>query len=156
MTEIQTPSPEVLAKYEIVIGLEVHCQLQTNSKIFASDANQFGSDPNTNISVITLAHPGTLPKLNKKAVEYAVRMGLACGCSITRNTIFDRKNYFYPDLPKGYQLSQDKFPICVGGRIPVTFKDKAGKTIEKEIQIHHIHLEEDAGKSVHEGALTDT
>ncbi len=156
MTEILFPSSAVLAKYEIVIGLEVHCQLQTDSKIFASDANRFGSDPNTNISVITLAHPGTLPKLNKKAVEYAVRMGLACGCSITRNTIFDRKNYFYPDLPKGYQLSQDKFPICVGGRIPVTFKDKAGQTIEKEIQIHHIHLEEDAGKSVHDGALTDT
>ena len=92
MTETLTISPEVLAKYEIVIGLEVHCQLQTNTKIFAADANQFGSEPNTNISVITLAHPGTLPKLNKKAVEYAVRMGLACGCDITRNTIFDRKH----------------------------------------------------------------
>lgn len=156
MTETLTISPEVLAKYEIVIGLEVHCQLQTNTKIFAADANQFGSEPNTNISVITLAHPGTLPKLNKKAVEFAVRMGLACGCSITRNTIFDRKNYFYPDLPKGYQLSQDKAPICVGGEIPVTFKEKNGKTVEKTVKIHHIHLEEDAGKSVHDGAISDT
>jgi aspartyl-tRNA(Asn)/glutamyl-tRNA(Gln) amidotransferase subunit B len=156
MTETLTISPEVLAKYEIVIGLEVHCQLQTNTKIFAADANQFGSEPNTNISVITLAHPGTLPKLNKKAVEFAVRMGLACGCDITRNTIFDRKNYFYPDLPKGYQLSQDKAPICVGGEIPVTFREKSGKTVEKAVKIHHIHLEEDAGKSVHDGAISDT
>jgi aspartyl-tRNA(Asn)/glutamyl-tRNA(Gln) amidotransferase subunit B len=135
MTETLTISPEVLAKYEIVIGLEVHCQLQTNTKIFAADANQFGSEPNTNISVITLAHPGTLPKLNKKAVEFAVRMGLACGCDITRNTIFDRKNYFYPDLPKGYQLSQDKAPICVGGEIPVTFREKSGKTVEKAVKM---------------------
>jgi len=143
-------------QYEIVIGLEVHCQLQTQTKIFATDANQFGSEPNTNISVITLAHPGTLPKLNKKAVEYAIRMGLACGCDITRHTIFDRKNYFYPDLPKGYQLSQDKAPICVGGKIPVSFKDKNGQMQEKAVKIHHIHLEEDAGKSVHDGAVTDT
>ena len=156
MTETTPISPEVLARYEIVIGLEVHCQLQTDTKIFAADANRFGSDPNTNISVITLAHPGTLPKLNKKAVEYAVRMGLACQCAITRHTIFDRKNYFYPDLPKGYQLSQDKAPICVGGSIPVTFKTKEGKTVEKTVKIHHIHLEEDAGKSVHDGAVSDT
>lgn len=151
-----TTSQDTLTQYEIVIGLEVHCQLQTHTKIFAADANQFGNDPNTNISVITLAHPGTLPKLNKKAVEYAVRMGIACGCDITRRTIFDRKNYFYPDLPKGYQLSQDKAPICVGGEIPVRFKDKLGQFIEKTVKIHHIHLEEDAGKSVHDGAETDT
>ncbi|MEZ4904063.1 MAG: Asp-tRNA(Asn)/Glu-tRNA(Gln) amidotransferase subunit GatB [Spirosomataceae bacterium] len=156
MTEARYLSPETLAQYEIVIGLEVHCQLQTQSKIFAADANQFGSEPNTNISVITLAHPGTLPKLNKKAVEYAIRMGLACNCDITRRTIFDRKNYFYPDLPKGYQLSQDKAPICVGGEIPVSFKDKLGNVQQKAVKIHHIHLEEDAGKSVHDGATTDT
>ncbi|MCU0338307.1 MAG: Asp-tRNA(Asn)/Glu-tRNA(Gln) amidotransferase subunit GatB [Spirosomaceae bacterium] len=143
-------------QYEIVIGLEVHCQLQTQTKIFAADANQFGCEPNTNISVITLAHPGTLPKLNKKAVEYAVRMGIACGCNITQHTIFDRKNYFYPDLPKGYQLSQDKAPICVGGAIAVRFKDKTGQNVEKTVKIHHIHLEEDAGKSVHDGSDTDT
>jgi aspartyl-tRNA(Asn)/glutamyl-tRNA(Gln) amidotransferase subunit B len=137
-------------KYEIVIGLEVHCQLSTESKIFASDSNKFGSEPNTNISVITLGHPGVLPKLNKKAVEYAIRMGLACGSEITRNNYFDRKNYFYPDLPKGYQVSQDKYPICRGGGVTVRLKE--GKHYkEKTLALHHIHLEEDAGKSVHEG-----
>lgn len=150
-------SPEVLANYEAVIGLEVHCQLATNAKIFAADANTFGADPNTQVSVITLAHPGTLPKLNQKAVEYAIRMGLACGCTITRYNVFARKNYFYPDLPKGYQLSQDKTPICVGGSIRVKLKDANGKpTIEHNVQIHHIHLEEDAGKSIHdEGDFTN-
>lgn len=100
MTDTLNLSPEVLAKYEIVIGLEVHCQLQTHTKIFASDANHFGSEPNTNISVITLAHPGTLPKLNKKAVEYAVRMGLACGCSITGIQFLTAKTIFIPTCPK--------------------------------------------------------
>ncbi|QIP11304.1 Asp-tRNA(Asn)/Glu-tRNA(Gln) amidotransferase subunit GatB [Spirosoma aureum] len=150
-------SPEVLAqptevRYEAVIGLEVHCQLLTQSKIFAADANAFGAEPNTNISVITLGHPGTLPKLNRKAVEYAVRIGLACGSEITRHNIFARKNYFYPDLPKGYQLSQDKGPICVGGGILVKAKDpQTGQSYQTTIQLHHIHLEEDAGKSIHDG-----
>ncbi|WP_338873754.1 Asp-tRNA(Asn)/Glu-tRNA(Gln) amidotransferase subunit GatB [Spirosoma sp. SC4-14] len=145
-------SPEILSRYEAVIGLEVHCQLLTQSKIFAADANAFGAEPNTNISVITLGHPGTLPKLNRKAVDYAVRMGLACGSEITRHIIFARKNYFYPDLPKGYQLSQDKGPICVGGSIPVKVKHpETGELYETTIQIHHIHLEEDAGKSIHDG-----
>jgi aspartyl-tRNA(Asn)/glutamyl-tRNA(Gln) amidotransferase subunit B len=147
-----TVSPAVLAKYEAVIGLEVHCQLLTDSKIFAADANAFGAAPNTNISVITLGHPGTLPKLNRKAVEFAVRMGLACGSEITRHNVFARKNYFYPDLPKGYQLSQDKGPICVGGGVPVQAKDpEAGELYQTTIQLHHIHLEEDAGKSIHDG-----
>ncbi|UFH56213.1 Asp-tRNA(Asn)/Glu-tRNA(Gln) amidotransferase subunit GatB [Spirosoma sp. KNUC1025] len=147
-----TLSPEILARYEAVIGLEVHCQLLTHSKIFAADANTFGSEPNTNISVITLGHPGTLPKLNRKAVEYAIRMGLACGSEITRHNVFARKNYFYPDLPKGYQLSQDKGPICVGGGILVKAKDpETHQTYQTTIQIHHIHLEEDAGKSIHDG-----
>lgn len=147
-----TLSPEVLSQYEAVIGLEVHCQLLTQSKIFASDANAFGAEPNTNISVITLGHPGTLPKLNRKAVDYAVRMGLACGSTITRHNVFARKNYFYPDLPKGYQLSQDKGPICVGGGILVKVKDPVtGQPYQTTIQLHHIHLEEDAGKSIHDG-----
>ncbi|GAB3749800.1 Asp-tRNA(Asn)/Glu-tRNA(Gln) amidotransferase subunit GatB [Spirosoma pomorum] len=147
-----TVSPAVLAKYEAVIGLEVHCQLLTDSKIFAADANAFGAAPNTNISVITLGHPGTLPKLNRKAVEFAVRMGIACGSEITRHNVFARKNYFYPDLPKGYQLSQDKGPICVGGGIPVQAKDpETGELYQTTIQLHHIHLEEDAGKSIHDG-----
>jgi aspartyl-tRNA(Asn)/glutamyl-tRNA(Gln) amidotransferase subunit B len=150
-------SPEVLAqptevRYEAVIGLEVHCQLLTQSKIFAADANAFGAEPNTNISVITLGHPGTLPKLNRKAVDYAIRIGLACGSEITRHNIFARKNYFYPDLPKGYQLSQDKGPICVGGGILVKAKDpETGQSYQTTIQLHHIHLEEDAGKSIHDG-----
>ncbi|GAB2529657.1 Asp-tRNA(Asn)/Glu-tRNA(Gln) amidotransferase subunit GatB [Spirosoma aerophilum] len=152
MVDQELISPEVLSQYEAVIGLEVHCQLLTQSKIFASDANAFGAEPNTNISVITLGHPGTLPKLNRKAVDYAIRMGLACGSTITRHNVFARKNYFYPDLPKGYQLSQDKGPICVGGGIPVTVKDPiTGEPYQTTIQIHHIHLEEDAGKSIHDG-----
>ncbi len=152
LTPPDVSSPPAAARYELVIGLEVHCQLQTESKLFAADANYFGADPNTNISVITLAHPGTLPKINRRAVEFAVRMGLACGSTITRHNIFARKNYFYPDLPKGYQLSQDKGPICVGGGIPVTLKQgETGQPVERVILIHHIHLEEDAGKSIHEG-----
>jgi aspartyl-tRNA(Asn)/glutamyl-tRNA(Gln) amidotransferase subunit B len=144
-------------KYEIVIGLEVHCQLSTESKIFASDINQFGSEPNTNISVLTLGHPGVLPKLNKKAVEYAVRMGIACGCEIARNTYFDRKNYFYPDLPKGYQISQDKFPICKGGNVLVKINGSQSRVYEERLlELHHIHLEEDAGKSVHELSDSET
>ena len=138
------------AQYEVVIGLEVHCQLLTDSKIFAADANLFGAEPNTNISVITLGHPGTLPKLNRKTVEFAVRMGLACNSEITRYNVFARKNYFYPDLPKGYQLSQDKGPICVGGGVLITVKElDTGQVYQTTIQIHHIHLEEDAGKSIH-------
>jgi aspartyl-tRNA(Asn)/glutamyl-tRNA(Gln) amidotransferase subunit B len=147
---------ELIASYETVIGLEVHCQLLTESKLFAQDFNRFGAEPNTNIGPLTLALPGTLPKLNKIAVEYAVRMGLACGCSISRRTIFDRKNYFYPDLPKGYQISQDKKPICENGGVTISVKGHDGKTYEKLIRFHHIHLEEDAGKSVHDGSDTDT
>ena len=149
-------SDELLAAYETVIGLEVHCQLLTDSKLFARDYNLFGAEPNTNIGPLTLALPGTLPKINKKAVEYAVRLGLACGCSISPKTIFDRKNYFYPDLPKGYQISQDKKPICENGGVTISIKDAAGQNVEKIIRFHHIHLEEDAGKSVHDGSYTET
>ncbi len=139
-------------KYTTVIGLEVHVQLLTHTKIFSSDANEFGAAPNTHISVITLGHPGTLPKLNKKVVEQAIKMGLACHCDISRETIFDRKNYFYPDLPKGYQITQDKTPICVGGYLPVKLKNGQ----EKKIHLNRIHLEEDAGKSIHLEGETDT
>ncbi|GAB2763901.1 Asp-tRNA(Asn)/Glu-tRNA(Gln) amidotransferase subunit GatB [Rhabdobacter roseus] len=152
----QTIGKELLDRYETVIGLEVHCQLLTESKLFAADVNRFGTEPNTNVSPLTLALPGTLPKLNKKALEYAVRMGLACGSTISRHTIFDRKNYFYPDLPKGYQISQDKAPICVGGGIAVATKGNEGTSTERLIRFHHIHLEEDAGKSVHDGSDTET
>ncbi len=141
-----------LDKYKVVIGLEVHAQLLTKSKIFNSDVAEYGSAPNTNVGVITLAHPGTLPKLNKKAVELAAKMGLACHSTISRFQIFDRKNYFYPDLPKGYQLTQDRTPICVGGFVTIPTKDGA----EKNIVLNRIHLEEDAGKSIHLEGETDT
>jgi aspartyl-tRNA(Asn)/glutamyl-tRNA(Gln) amidotransferase subunit B len=140
---VSTNSPIV---YQPVIGLEIHAQLQTNSKIFASDPVLFGQNPNTLISAITLGHPGTLPKLNIRAVEFAIKMGLALGSKIASWQNFDRKNYFYPDLPKGYQITQDKTPICLGGSIMVHLKSG-----DKVLPFHHIHLEEDAGKSLHEG-----
>ncbi|HEY8402362.1 MAG TPA: Asp-tRNA(Asn)/Glu-tRNA(Gln) amidotransferase subunit GatB [Cytophagaceae bacterium] len=142
----------VLEKYQPVIGLEVHAQLSTESKMFAPDFNEFGNLPNTNISVITLAHPGTLPKINKRAVEFAIKMGLACNCEINPYNFFDRKNYFYPDLPKGYQTTQDKAPICKGGFIKIRLK--SGE--EKTIRLNRIHLEEDAGKNMHLEGETDT
>ncbi len=142
---------DMLSKYQAVIGLEAHIQLLTKSKLFARDANQYGDAPNTNISVITLAHPGTLPKINKKALELAIRMGLACGSKISQYLIFDRKNYFYPDLPKGFQLTQDRTPICKGGSVEITTQ---GGT--KSIKLNRIHLEEDAGKSFHPADSTDS
>ena len=137
-------------KYELVIGLEVHAQLQTVSKAYFSEENTYGSMPNTNISVLTLAHPGTLPKANKTSFDYAIKMGLALGSQITEETIFARKNYFYPDLPKGYQITQDKTPICVGGNVIINLKDEISKeNKELSIRLTRIHLEEDAGKSLH-------
>ncbi len=140
-------------KYTVVIGLEVHAQLLTESKLFCSDSTAFGASANTHISPISLGHPGTLPMLNKKAVDYAIKMGLACDCSITEENIFARKNYFYPDLPKGYQVTQDKAPICVGGKVWIRAK---GETEEKAIALNRIHMEEDAGKSIHTEDTTDT
>ncbi len=143
-------------EFDVVIGLEVHCQLNTQSKIFASDHNSFGEEPNRNISVLTLGHPGVLPRTNRAVVESAVKLGLAFGSEINRWNYFDRKNYFYPDLPKGYQITQDAQPICLGGE--VAFWLKEGKAYVKHaVAIHHIHMEEDAGKSVHgeEGTLLD-
>jgi aspartyl-tRNA(Asn)/glutamyl-tRNA(Gln) amidotransferase subunit B len=138
-------------KYISVIGLEVHAQLLTKSKIYNTDSTEYGSLPNTNVGVITLAHPGTLPRLNKRVVEYAIKMGLACHSEITRFNIFDRKNYFYPDLPKGYQITQDRTPICKGGYVTINVKDG-----ERNIELHRIHIEEDAGKSMHLAAELDT
>ena len=111
-------------KYEVVIGLEVHAQMLTATKAYSNDVNEFGAVPNSNISVVTLGHPGTLPVMNKKTIEYAIKLGLACNSNIASNQYFARKNYFYPDLPKGYQITQDKTPICTGGYIVV--KDDAG------------------------------
>jgi aspartyl-tRNA(Asn)/glutamyl-tRNA(Gln) amidotransferase subunit B len=132
-------------KYEAVIGLEVHARLSTKSKLFSSDANAYGAAPNENVGVITLAHPGTLPKTNKKAIEYAVMMGIACNCTINQKNYFARKHYFYPDLPKGFQTSQHTVPICGSGFIKI--HTSAG---ERNVKLHHIHLEEDAGKSIHD------
>ena len=140
------------AKYQTVIGLEVHAQLLTRSKMYSSDENEYGVAPNTNLSVITLGHPGTLPKVNRVAVEYAIKMGLATNCQIRRDNLFARKNYFYPDLPKGYQITQDKTPICHDGHLEVRLGD--GST--KRIGITRIHMEEDAGKSTHLAGETET
>lgn len=132
-------------KYELVIGLEVHAQLMTKTKLFCGDSASFGGAPNTHISPITLAYPGTLPKLNRRAVEFAVQMGIACGCEISKVNWFARKHYFYPDLPKGYQTSQHINNICQGGGVQISVD---GHT--RLVKLHHIHLEEDAGKSIHD------
>ena len=132
-------------KYELVIGLEVHAQLSTQTKLFCGDSASFGGAPNTHISPITLAYPGTLPRLNKEAMVAAVKMGLACGCRITETNWFARKHYFYPDLPKGYQTSQHINNICQGGEVRIQVNGQ-----ERAVKLHHIHLEEDAGKSIHD------
>jgi aspartyl-tRNA(Asn)/glutamyl-tRNA(Gln) amidotransferase subunit B len=133
-------------QYEIVVGLEVHMQMLTKSKAFAGDEAGYGALPNTLISPVTLGHPGTLPMFNEKVIEFAVKLGLACGCQITRENQFARKNYFYADLPKGYQITQDKTPICTGGGITIRLENGT----EKRIGLTRIHMEEDAGKSMHD------
>ena len=132
--------------YEMVIGLEVHVQLMTKSKAFSADDTRFGASPNSHVSAITLGHPGTLPRMNKRQIEFAIRLGLALNSEISLYNAFDRKNYFYADLPKGYQITQDRSPICVGGELTI----ELAKGQQKTIRIHHIHMEEDAGKSMHE------
>jgi len=132
-------------KYEAIIGLEVHTQLLTKSKLFCGDSTRFGNPPNTNVSAISLAHPGTLPMMNERAVELAIKLGLAFNCEIVRDNFFARKNYFYPDLPKGYQISQHTTPICKNGEIAISVNGQ-----KRNILLNRIHLEEDAGKSVHD------
>ena len=143
---------EVRDKYEAVIGLEVHAQMLTKTKAYSNDVNEYGAQVNTNISAITLGHPGTLPKMNSKTIDFAIRLGIACGCTIAREQHFARKNYFYPDLPKGYQITQDTTPICTGGSIVIRTEDNQ----EKKINITRIHMEEDAGKSIHDVDVYDT
>jgi aspartyl-tRNA(Asn)/glutamyl-tRNA(Gln) amidotransferase subunit B len=142
----------VYDKYEAVIGLEVHTQLLTKSKAYASDAAEYGAMPNTLVSPVTLGLPGTLPMTNKRVIEFAIRLGLATGCKIRERNEYARKNYFYADLPKGYQITQDKTPICNDGFILIKNADGT----EKRIGIHRIHMEEDAGKSMHDVDPTDT
>lgn len=133
------------SKYELVVGLEVHAQLQTQSKLFCSDPTGFGAAPNTQVSPISLAHPGTLPSMNEKAIDLAICLGLALECEIVKDNYFARKNYFYPDLPKGYQVSQHTAPICLGGAVPLDFSPDP-----KKVTLNRIHMEEDAGKSLHD------
>lgn len=136
----------VYDKYKAVIGLECHIQLLTKTKMYSSDIAEYGAMPNSNVSVITLGHPGTLPKVNKRAIEFAVKLGIAMHSNIREENQFARKNYFYADLPKGYQITQDKTPICTGGYVDIKLKDGS----EKRINLTRIHMEEDAGKSMHD------
>lgn len=139
-------------QYTPVIGLEVHAQLLLASKMFAPEGAAYGALPNTLISPTSLAHPGTLPTINKKAIDCAIKLGLACHSNITAWNYFARKNYFYPDLPKGYQITQDKTPICQGGYMAIPTAEGA----EKVIPLQRMHLEEDAGKSIHDMDPEDT
>ena len=134
---------ETKQEYNITIGLEVHAQLKTKSKLFCSCSTEFGKEPNANTCPVCMGYPGVLPVLNKQAVAYAITAGLALGCKIDLNSRFDRKQYFYPDLPKGYQISQFDNPICNHGKLSIG---------NKEVRILRIHMEEDAGKLVHAGA----
>ena len=132
-------------KYEVIVGLEVHAQLSTQSKMYCADSATYGAPPNTQVSPLSLGMPGTLPRVNIRAIEYAVKMGLATHCTIRRENQFARKNYFYADLPKGYQITQDKTPLCTEGYIQFDLNGE-----KKNVGIERIHLEEDAGKSIHD------
>ncbi|MCB0309658.1 MAG: Asp-tRNA(Asn)/Glu-tRNA(Gln) amidotransferase GatCAB subunit B, partial [Bdellovibrionales bacterium] len=138
-------------KFEAVIGLEVHVQLSTASKIFCGSSASFGAGPNENIDPYTLGLPGSLPVLNARVVEYAIMLGLATNCEIRANNHFARKHYFYPDLPKGYQISQFKEPICERGHVKIDLDESS-----RSIGIRRIHMEEDAGKNIHAPNLNES
>ncbi len=135
-------------KYKPVIGLEIHAQLSTKTKMFSAESYEYGNLPNTTVSAVTLAHPGAMPTVNRVAIEYAIKMGLACKCKINNVNMFARKNYFYPDLPKGYQITQHKGPICYDGHIVIDANDMSN--VGKKIRITRIHIEEDTGKVLHD------
>ena len=140
-----------MKEYEVIIGLEVHAELSTNTKIYCNCTTSFGADPNTHCCPICTGMPGTLPVLNEKVVEYAVKAGLATNCEISRFAKQDRKNYFYPDLPKAYQISQYDLPLCISGHIDINVDGN-----KKSIGITRIHIEEDAGKLIHDAYTGDT
>ncbi len=147
-----TTNTAVKTEYEAIIGLETHCQLSTETKIFSPASTAFGGTPNTNIDPICLGMPGVLPVLNEKVLEYAVKAGLALNCQIAPHSKFDRKQYFYPDLPKNYQISQYDLPIAEHGHLEIELVDEAGNATRKTIGITRLHMEEDAGKLVHGGS----
>jgi aspartyl-tRNA(Asn)/glutamyl-tRNA(Gln) amidotransferase subunit B len=147
-----TSTTAVKTEYEAIIGLETHCQLSTNTKIFSDSSTAFGAEPNTNIDPVCMGMPGVLPVLNAKVLEYAVKAGLALNCQIAKYSKFDRKQYFYPDLPKNYQISQYDLPIAEHGWIEIELVDKEGNPTRKRIGVTRLHMEEDAGKLVHAGS----
>ncbi len=147
-----TTAAPVKTQYEAVIGLETHCQLSTKTKIFSNSSTQFGATPNTNIDPVCMGLPGVLPVLNEKVLEYAVKAGLALNCQIAKYSKFDRKQYFYPDLPKNYQISQYDLPIAEHGWLEIELVDADGNPSRKRIGITRLHMEEDAGKLVHGGS----
>jgi len=136
---------DIYPQYEATIGIEVHVQLKTNSKMFCSCQNRFGDSPNSNLCHTCAGHPGTLPVLNRKAVDFGIMAGLATNCSIAKISTFARKHYMYPDLPKNFQITQDKRPLCENGFVPIDLEDGS----EKKIRLTRIHMEEDAGKNIH-------
>lgn len=152
MTAAAPSSIKNPTQYEAVIGLETHCQLSTKTKIFSSSSTEFGGTPNTNIDPICMGMPGVLPVLNQKVLEYAVKAGLALNCEIAPYSKFDRKQYFYPDLPKNYQISQFDLPIATNGWLEIELVDASGNSTRKKIGITRLHMEEDAGKLVHGGS----
>ncbi|MEA5565159.1 MULTISPECIES: Asp-tRNA(Asn)/Glu-tRNA(Gln) amidotransferase subunit GatB [Nostocaceae] len=147
-----TVATSVKTEYEAIIGLETHCQLSTNTKIFSNSSTAFGADPNTNIDPVCMGLPGVLPVLNQKVLEYAVKAGLALNCQIAKYSKFDRKQYFYPDLPKNYQISQYDLPIAEHGWLEIELVDAEGNPTRKRIGVTRLHMEEDAGKLVHAGS----
>lgn len=147
-----TSAAPAKSQYEAVIGLETHCQLSTGTKIFSPSSTEFGAPPNTHIDPVCMGLPGTLPVLNQKVLEYAVKAGLALNCQIAPYSKFDRKQYFYPDLPKNYQISQYDLPIAEHGWLEIELPDASGAPVRKRIGIHRLHMEEDAGKLVHAGS----
>ncbi|MDF0551895.1 Asp-tRNA(Asn)/Glu-tRNA(Gln) amidotransferase subunit GatB [Kamptonema sp. UHCC 0994] len=147
-----TTAAPVKTQYEAIIGLETHCQLSTKTKIFSSSSTEFGGVPNSNIDPICMGMPGVLPVLNQKVLEYAVKAGLALKCQIAPYSKFDRKQYFYPDLPKNYQISQFDLPIATNGWLEIEVIDDGGNSTRKKIGITRLHMEEDAGKLVHGGS----